>query len=114
MNYDKEIGKFLDYFEIQVILNNKMIDRIDSLEKTANVINKVGNLHQDFIESFEKRIVALENRFSAPEPQPACKQNQVWMLDHLCTPIWKRKIQCDIGELEEQELERDISLVKDD
>ena len=48
--------------------------------------------------NINERVKLLEARFTAPEPEPACKQNQEWMLN----------------ELEEQELERDISLVKDD
>jgi len=60
----------------------------------------------DSVEDLWELVLRLEHsvenlqrtRFTAPEPEPACKQNQEWMLN----------------ELEEQELERDISLVKDD
>ena len=35
------------------------------------------------VEKLEARLAELESRFVEPEPQPACKQNQDWMLQHL-------------------------------
>ena len=31
--------------------------------------------------ALRERILYLENLFTAPEPEPACKQNQEWMLE---------------------------------
>ena len=44
----------------------------------------------------EKRISALENRFTAPEPQPACKQNRDWMLEHLKDIASEIEIESDL------------------
>ena len=35
------------------------------------------------VEKLKARLAELESRFTAPEPQPACKQNQDWMLEHI-------------------------------
>ena len=35
------------------------------------------------IEILEARLAELESRFTAPEPQPACKLAHDWMLQHL-------------------------------
>ena len=32
---------------------------------------------------YEKYQLELANDFTTPEPQPACKQNQDWMLNHI-------------------------------
>ena len=35
------------------------------------------------VEKLEARLAELESRFTAPEPQPACKLAHDWMLEHL-------------------------------
>ena len=46
------------------------------------------------VEKLEARLAELESRFTAP--QPACKQNQDWMLQHLKDIASELEIESDL------------------
>ena len=79
----------------------------EAILEIQDVVLKISIMDNDIdsdllglIVKLRKRVDALESHFTAPDPQPACKQNQDYMLEKLelkrDASRWNAKEWCDL------------------